>query len=96
MFKEILVAVGLVSAAPAAPVQWEHGWKTEEVTATRFSNPMFGYNIGFDLPKHPFDNDRVDMFDWLNQNGVHVLQGGGAPGAISYAKHAYPVLTCDH
>jgi hypothetical protein len=83
MVKEILVLLGL---ATSPPVEWEHGYKTDYVIATRYANPSMGYNIGFDLPKNCNDADRADMYDWLSAHGVHVFQGGGAPCATNYAK----------
>lgn len=65
--------------------EWEHGYETPLVRATRYNNPHFGYNIGFVLPKHPHDCDRADMMDWLITNGVGVMQCGGYPGAEIHA-----------
>lgn len=78
MWKEILVMVGLVSSAP---VEWEHGWKTDYVTATRMKSPTFGYAISFTFPKQPYDSDRAETFEFLSSNGCNVLEGGGYPGA---------------
>ncbi len=66
--------------------EWKHGFETPYVRATRYSNPDIGFNIGFKLPKHPFDCDRRSMFDWLRSQGVKVYQGGGYPGAEILAK----------
>jgi hypothetical protein len=79
------LCVAASMCGPAHAVEWEHGYKTDYVVAWRFKNEIMGYNIGFDLPKNPYDADRADMYDWLSKNGVHVYQGGGAPGAMNYA-----------
>ena len=44
-----------------------------------------GYNIRFDLPKNCYDADSVSMYDWLQERGVNIYQGGGAPCAANYA-----------
>lgn len=86
MFKEtlitVLIAMDLMSAPP---VEWEHGWKTDYVVATRYKNPVMGYNIGFVFPKQPYDSDRAETFDFLAAGGCNVYQGGGSPGAPLYA-----------
>jgi hypothetical protein len=81
-----LCAMILTVCANDGVTEWEHGYKTDYVVATRYSNPMMGYNIGFELPKNPYDADRAEMFEWLEKNGVHIFEGGGGPGAILYAK----------
>lgn len=83
MWKEIFVMIGI---ATALPVEWEHGWKTEYVTATRYKNPVMGYNIGFTFPKQPDDSDRAETFSFIAAHGCFVFQGGGSPGAELYAK----------
>jgi hypothetical protein len=75
----------LPDQSSAEPVEWEHGYKTEYVVATRYNNPHLGYNIGFSFPKQPYDSDRAETFDFLASNGCHVYQGGGYPGAPLYA-----------
>ncbi len=61
--------------------EWEHGWKTESVTATRYENPMMGYNIGFDFPRNPDNCDDARIFEFMEKHGGFVYQGGGSPGA---------------
>ncbi len=80
--------LSLLSRKLLAPTvtEWDHGYKTEYVIATRYNNQDIGFNVGFSLPKNPYDADRADMFHWLNKRGVHVFQGGGSPGAVNYAK----------
>lgn len=82
MWKELTVLVGLV---PAQPVEWDHGYKTDYVVATRYKNPTMGYNIGFTFPKQPYDSDRAETFEFLASNGCNVYSGGGGPGAPLYA-----------
>lgn len=79
-------AMLLSFCASDKPAEWEHGFKTDYVIATRYTNPAMGYNIGFTLPRNPYDADRAEMFSWLAENGVHVYEGGGSPGAELYAK----------
>lgn len=83
MIKELLVTLGLFSAP--TPVEWEHGWKTDYVVATRYTNPHIGYNIGFTFPKQPNDSDRAETFEFLSHNGCGVFEGGGFAGAPLYA-----------
>lgn len=81
MWKELMIMVGV---ATGQPVEWEHGYKTEYVVATRYQNKMMGYNIGFTFPKQPYDSDRAETFEFLAANGCNVYQGGGYPGAPLY------------
>lgn len=78
----ILLFLGITNSVP---VEWEHGWKTDYVVATRYRNPQIGYNIGFVFPKQPYDSDRAETFKFLEDNGCSVYQGGGAPGAELFA-----------
>lgn len=82
MWKELMIMAGIVDAKP---VEWEHGYKTDYVVATRYKNPTMGYNIGFAFPKQPYDNDRAETFEFLAANGCSVYQGGGYAGAPLYA-----------
>ena len=86
LVRSACAALSLCAPAVAQPVEWDHGYKTDYVIAWRFKNDAIGYNIGFDLPKNPYDADRAEMSDWLSQHGVHIFQGGGAPGARTYEK----------
>ncbi len=75
----------LFGAREAKPLEWDHGWATPHVKATRYANPHMGFNIGFTLPKHPYDCDRAEMMDWLRSQGVNIFQCGGHPGAEIFA-----------
>lgn len=69
-----------VNTYPAT--EWEHGWKTKQVTATRYKNQMMGFNIGFKFaPEYRNYVDRVEVMDFLKANGGNVYEGGGYPGA---------------
>lgn len=72
--------------APIAPKEWEHGWETIHVRASRYSNKYIGFNIGFIFPKHPYDCDRADLIEFINVSGDGcVYQCGGHPGAEVFA-----------
>jgi len=72
--------------SPHIPIAWEHGWKTNRVTATRYQSDVMGFNIGFLFPKNPYDSDRAEIFDFIESRGGSVFQGGGYAGAEIYAK----------
>jgi hypothetical protein len=78
VWKAIFVLLGVGSAVP---VEWEHGYKTDYVVATRYKNETIGYNIAFTFPKQPYDSDRAETFEFLAANGCDVFTGGGYPGA---------------
>lgn len=65
--------------------EWEHGWRTTNVIATRYSNPHMGYNIGFTFPGHENDCDRAEICDYIKGNGGAIYQCGGYPGAEMFA-----------
>lgn len=69
------------SGNESIPTEWEHGWKTDRVVATRYKNPNVGYFIGFNFPKNPNDCDRAELSDFMASKGGGVLQSGGYPGA---------------
>ena len=78
----VLLAIGAYAAIPShRVVAWEHGWKTDYVVATRYSNPNVGYNIGFTYPRNPNDCDRSELSEFMEAHGGFVYQGGGYPGA---------------
>jgi hypothetical protein len=63
------------------PVEWEHGWKTDDVIATRYQNKQVGYNIGFQFPRNPNNCDRSEIFDFITKQQGNIYQVGGYPGA---------------
>lgn len=84
------------SAAGAAPppiaaadahvaLAWKHGWKTERVVATRYSNPAMGYNIGFTFPRDPGKCDRAEIVAFIEARGGNIYEMGGYPGAEMFA-----------
>jgi hypothetical protein len=81
-----VVLAGNVACQRNVPVEWEHGWKTNRVTATRYQNEAMGYNIGFVYPKNPNDCDRAEIFEFIEAHGGSVFQGGGYRGAPMYVK----------
>lgn len=66
--------------------EWEHGWKTDRVIATRYKNPTMGYNIGFTFPKNPNDCDRAELSDFMDVHGGGIYQSGGHPGAEMFVR----------
>lgn len=61
--------------------EWDHGFKTDNVVATRYRSELGGLNIGFQFPKNIHNYDHPDVFDWFGKYNGFVIQGGGAPGA---------------
>lgn len=62
--------------------EWEHGWETTHVRATRYSSEVVGFNIGFTFPRNPGDSDRIEILDFIEQkHGGRIYQMGGYPGA---------------
>jgi hypothetical protein len=74
------------NALAPAPTEWEHGWKTDRVIATRYNNPVMGWNIGFTFPLNSNDCDRAELGDFMEANGGGVFSGGGYPGAEMFVK----------
>ena len=64
-----------------AVTEWEHGYRTNRVVATRYKSPTMGYNIGFRFPRDSYHADRAELFDFMQKYDGYVYQGGGAPGA---------------
>ena len=64
--------------------EWEHGFKTELVIATRYTGSA-GYSIRFDFPENKYDSDRAELLDYIEKHGGFVYQSGGWPGAPIYA-----------
>jgi hypothetical protein len=77
----IAARLSAVITGKAAPIAWEHGWKTDRVIATRYKNPTMGYNIGFKFPQNPNDCDDAELSDFMEANGGSVYESGGHPGA---------------
>lgn len=63
---------------------WEHGWKTENVVATRYKNKFIGYNVSFEFPNDLNNGDRSELFEFIGKHGGNVYEGGGYPGAPLY------------
>lgn len=76
----------LVGCHSQALTEWEHGWKTKRVIATRYSNDVIGYNIGFKFPLDQNNCDRAEISDFIESKGGWIFQGGGYSGAESFAK----------
>lgn len=77
---------GELPAKPIKPERWEHGWKTEHVTATRYGSARIGYSIGFAYPLNPNDCDRADFDDFMRSWGGNIYESGGAPGAEMFVR----------
>jgi hypothetical protein len=63
------------------PTEWEHGWKTKRVVATRYTNQMMGYNIGFTFPENIHNSDGPEVSKFMEAHGGWVYSSGGHPGA---------------
>lgn len=74
-----------IALGPAL-VEWEHGWKTDRVIATRYNSPMMGWNIGFTFPLNPNDCDRAELSDFMEAHNGRSFQSGGFPGAEMFVK----------
>lgn len=74
-------AVARVAAITDPVREWEHGFRTSRVIATRYSSARMGYNIGFTFPKNPNDCDRAELSDFMEAHGGNVYESGGSPGA---------------
>lgn len=75
----------MVYASSPKIEEWEHGYKTELVIATRYANPTMGYNLGFKFPHHGADSDSTELFDFIENNGCRIYSGGGEYGAEIFA-----------
>ena len=75
-----MIGLGCGQIRPVATVEWEHGWKTDRVVATRYQNKTMGYNIGFTFPKDPSNSDRDEISDFIDSHNGSIYQGGGFPG----------------
>lgn len=91
-FRQLFTGVALAASQLSCqtfrsprPVEWEHGWKTDRVTATRMKGDL-GYNIQLEYPKNPADCDRAEIDDLIRAHGGAVFQSGGYLGAPMYVK----------
>src|SRR6267154_5383250 len=67
-------------------IEWEHGWETPNVVATRYENDLMGYNIGFVFPNDLNNGDRPELFEFIEKCDGFVFEGGGYSGAPLYTK----------
>ena len=82
LFAVMLTGCPGIAGAPKYPAtEWEHGYKTDVVIATRYRNPVMGYNIGFKFPKDPNNADRAELSEFMKEYDGWIYQGGGYPGA---------------
>lgn len=82
-----MAAIGSAPGAKAATItEWEHGLKTDRVVATRYHGPTTGYTIGFVFPRNLAHGDRAELWDFMENHGGYVFQGGGYPGAALMVK----------
>jgi hypothetical protein len=72
-------------ARPPQITQTEHGWQTDRVIATRHKSEVMGQSIGFRFPKDPYQCDRAEISQLIAGFGGSIFQGGGSPGAESFA-----------
>ena len=83
----MILAMLLTGTAGAEDmIAWKHGYKTDHVVATRYTNPHMGRNVGFDFPKNAYDADRVEIGEIMERHGGWVYQSGGYPGATMYVR----------
>lgn len=83
------VLTGFMSfAAGDSPTEWEHGFKTDRVVATRYTNPMIGFNIGFRyLNAHDDDNADTDrVMKFFEGQNCGIYEGGGASHSEYYVQ----------
>lgn len=73
--------IARLDRAAAGLTTWDHGYQTNNVRATRYSNPDIGQNVGFAFPGHENDCDRKEIVDFMTEHGGSVYQCGGFPGA---------------
>ena len=71
---------------PTSITEWQHGFKTDRVITTRYTNVDIGYNIGFTFPKDPDNADRAEVVAFMEAHKGWVFQGGGRPGAEVFVK----------
>ncbi len=64
---------------PEYPVKWEHGYKTSNVIATRYSPTLIGYNIGFEFFNFSEDDKRIVSI--LESHNGHLYRAGGYSGS---------------
>src|SRR4051812_9782681 len=83
--KKLLLAFAVMLALSGCvhkPIatEWEHGFKTNDITATRYANSMIGYSIGLTYSdRYDYKADRTEVFDFIDSQGCWVYQGGGMP-----------------
>lgn len=66
------------------PVEWEYGWKTARVIATRYQDPGFMYYVTFTFPLNPNQCDRAELVSLIEAEGGWIFKMGGHPGAPVY------------
>jgi hypothetical protein len=83
----LILSMSIVVAGCNAdtPKQWEHGYKTSRVIATRYKNPEIGYNIGFLFPQNPNDFDRAEISEFIEMHGGSIFANEGGKGSESFA-----------
>lgn len=81
--RKMAVYAASSDSAIASIEEWEHGFKTKRVIATRYKNEHMGYNIGFRFDD-PMNEDRVEVSEFFEANGGSVFQSGGYPGAEAF------------
>ena len=91
----MVVSFSHVSYADDNPIEWEHGWKTNDVAATRYLKPAEVqeisegghitippfYYIGFSYSQNPGNCDRSELSDFMERENGIAFKFGGYPGA---------------
>ncbi len=97
LFGGVLLSAMQVACQSSKPIAWEHGWKTDRVTATRYTNKTMGLSIGFKFPKNPNECDRAEISDLIEAQSGSVYQSGGYPGAEMFVvfKDVMDVVSAD-
>ena len=76
-----LEEIARLDRAASGLKEWQHGYETRFVRATRYKNPHIGQNIGFVFPGNEHKCDRKELVDFMSNEGGEVYQCGGYPGA---------------
>lgn len=66
--------------------EWDHGFMSTHIKATRYTDNIFGIMIGFTFYKNPNRCDDPRLFEFVKGVGGTVIRGGGFPGAEILAK----------
>ncbi len=66
----------------ASVTEWQHGFKTENITATRLNNKsgLFQFAIMLNFSnRYDYLADRTDVLNFMESQGCTEIEGGGMP-----------------